>query len=110
MFALWPTAQSGQFDPPLRWAAFAGQGGQFFFVFVLIGAAAVLAAVGYTAGIRPYGYAGLGDLAVLIFFGWVAVMGTFFLHTMRLDWDILLPATSWYASPASWLVRPYRAG
>ncbi|MFN2143346.1 MAG: 1,4-dihydroxy-2-naphthoate octaprenyltransferase, partial [Candidatus Promineifilaceae bacterium] len=44
--------------------------------------------------IRPYGYAGLGDLSVLIFFGWVAVMGTYFLQTERLDWDVMLPATS----------------
>lgn len=78
----------------LLWVAFGPQARQFFFVFVLIGAAAILAAIGYTAGLRPYGYAGLGDLAVLIFFGWVAVMGTYFLQTKRLDWDILLPATS----------------
>ena len=77
----------------LLWVAFGPQARQFFFVFVLIGAAAILAAIGYTAGLRPYGYAGLGDLAVLIFFGWVAVMGTYFLQTKRLDWDILLPAT-----------------
>ena len=78
----------------LLWVSFGPQASQFFFVFVLIGAAAILAAIGYTAGLRPYGYAGLGDLAVLIFFGWVAVMGTYFLQTKRLDWDILLPATS----------------
>jgi 1,4-dihydroxy-2-naphthoate octaprenyltransferase len=52
----------------LLWIAFAGQQGPFFLVFILLGAAAVLAALSYTAGIRPYGYAGLGDLAVLVFF------------------------------------------
>mgnify|MGYP001554152219 FL=1 len=78
----------------LLWVSFGSQGALLIFVFVLVGAAAIVAAVGYTAGIRPYGYAGLGDLAVLIFFGWVAVMGTYFLQTKRLDWDILLPATS----------------
>jgi 1,4-dihydroxy-2-naphthoate octaprenyltransferase len=78
----------------LLWVAFGQQAGQYFFVFVILGATAILAALGYTAGIRPYGYAGLGDLAVLIFFGWVAVMGSYFLNTKRLDWDILLPATS----------------
>ncbi len=78
----------------LLWVAFGSEGRQFFVLFVLLGLAAILAAVGYTAGFRPYGYAGLGDLAVLIFFGWAAVMGTYFLQTMRLDWDIFLPATS----------------
>jgi 1,4-dihydroxy-2-naphthoate polyprenyltransferase len=78
----------------LLWAAFGSQGIRFILVFLLLGGAAILAAIGYTAGIRPYGYAGLGDLSVLIFFGWVAVMGTYFLQTERLDWDVMLPATS----------------
>lgn len=78
----------------LLWEAFGSAGASYFFVFVALGALAILAAVAYTAGLRPYGYAGLGDLAVLIFFGWVAVMGTFFLHTQRLIWLVFLPATS----------------
>ncbi|MFN2207824.1 MAG: 1,4-dihydroxy-2-naphthoate polyprenyltransferase [Candidatus Promineifilaceae bacterium] len=78
----------------LLWAAFGSQGIRFILVFLLLGGAAILAAIGYTAGIRPYGYAGLGDLSVLIFFGWVAVMGTYFLQTERVDWDVMLPATS----------------
>ncbi|MFN2125458.1 MAG: 1,4-dihydroxy-2-naphthoate octaprenyltransferase, partial [Candidatus Promineifilaceae bacterium] len=52
----------------LLWAAFGSQGIRFILVFLLLGGAAILAAIGYTAGIRPYGYAGLGDLSVLIFF------------------------------------------
>ncbi len=43
---------------------------------VLIGALAILAAWGYTGGPRPYGYAGLGELFVFVFFGLVAVCGT----------------------------------
>ncbi len=78
----------------LLWVSFGSESSQLILIFVLIGAAAIVAAVSYTAGFRPYGYAGLGDAAVLIFFGWVAVMGTYFLQTKRLDWDILLPATS----------------
>lgn len=78
----------------LLWVSFGSESSELILVFVLIGAAAIVAAVGYTAGLRPYGYAGLGDLAVLLFFGWVAVMGTYFLQTKRVDWDILLPATS----------------
>ena len=85
---------SAIFGIALLWAAFGSQGTRFILVFLLLGGAAILAAIGYTAGIRPYGYAGLGDLSVLIFFCWVAVMGTYFLQTERLDWDVMLPATS----------------
>lgn len=63
-------------------------------VFVGLGAAAIWAAINYTAGSRPYGYAGLGDLFVLIFFGWVGTMGTYFLQTQQIQWLVMLPATS----------------
>lgn len=43
---------------------------------LLVGASAVLAAWGYTGGPRPYGYMGLGDVAVFLYFGLVAVLGT----------------------------------
>lgn len=78
----------------LLWAAF-GSGGAFLFViFILLGAAAIGAAITYTAGKRPYGYAGLGDLMVLIFFGWAGTIGTYFLHTLVFNPTIILPATS----------------
>lgn len=63
-------------------------------LFLLLGAAAIWAAVNYTAGKHPYGYAGLGDLFVLLFFGWVGVLGTYFLQTHALYWELILPATS----------------
>lgn len=63
-------------------------------LFLLLGAGAVAAAFGYTMGARPYGYAGLGDIAVLIFFGWVGVLGTYYLQTQTLDAALALPATS----------------
>ncbi|MCB0017650.1 MAG: 1,4-dihydroxy-2-naphthoate polyprenyltransferase [Anaerolineales bacterium] len=63
-------------------------------IFALLGAAAIWAAIAYTASSRPYGYVGLGDLFVLIFFGWVGVAGSYFLHTAALSGAILLPATS----------------
>lgn len=78
----------------LLWLAFGAQALLLFLVFILLGAAAIGAAVTYTAGKRPYGYAGLGDIAVLIFFGWVGVLGTYFLQAQQLDWTLLLPATS----------------
>ena len=63
-------------------------------LFLLLGAAAIWAAVSYTASDRPYGYVGLGDLFVMIFFGYVGVLGTFFLQAQALPLDLLLPATS----------------
>ncbi len=77
----------------LLWFAFGADAQGLFILFVFIGAMAIIAAIAYTAGFRPYGYAGLGDLSVLIFFGWIGVMGTYFLHTQRFDWEIMLPAT-----------------
>lgn len=65
-----------------------------FLLFLGIGALAIVAAITYTAGYRPYGYAGLGDISVLIFFGFVAVMGSAYLYEGVLNWDYLLPAIS----------------
>ncbi len=62
--------------------------------FFFLGLAAIAAAINYTAGKNPYGYKGLGDVFVFLFFGWVGVCGTYFLMTKEMTWDILLPATS----------------
>lgn len=78
----------------LIWLAFGAEGLVGLLVFVVLGGAAIWAAVNYTAGSKPYGYAGWGDLFVLIFFGWVGVLGPYFLMAQRLDWLLLLPATS----------------
>ena len=48
---------------------------------VLVGLAAMLAAWFYTGGSRPYGYAGLGEVSVFVFFGLVAVIGTYYVQT-----------------------------
>ncbi len=65
-----------------------------FLLFLGIGALAIVAAITYTAGYRPYGYAGLGDISVLVFFGFVAVMGSAFLYEQELNWNYLWPAIS----------------
>ncbi len=52
-----------------------------------IGAASILAGVLYTGGPRPYGYDGLGDLFVFLFFGIVAVAGSYFVQTEELAWE-----------------------
>lgn len=61
-------------------------------VFCGLGALAIIAAITYTVGHKPYGYMGLGDLSVLIFFGLLAVMGSYYLQTHQWHWAILLPA------------------
>lgn len=60
--------------------------------FLLLGGLALLAALGYTLGRRPYGYRGLGDLAVFVFFGPVAVLGTAWLMQHQLT------PTGWWAA------------
>ena len=65
-----------------------------FYIFIGLGVACILAAIGYTVGKKPYGYMGLGDIFVFIFFGLVSVCGSYFLFTKTFSWDILLPGTA----------------
>ena len=58
-------------------------------VLLLIGAASILAGVLYTGGPRPYGYAGLGELFVFLFFGVVAVAGSYYVQVEHLRWEAL---------------------
>lgn len=51
-----------------------------------VGAACIAGAWLYTGGSRPYGYAGLGEIAVFVFFGLVAVLGTQYTQALRVDW------------------------
>lgn len=65
-----------------------------FLFFFGLGILAILAAVAYTAGRKPYGYMGLGDLSVLTFFGLVGVLGSYYLYTNTISADLVLPAIS----------------
>lgn len=65
-----------------------------FIAFFLLGIAAIGAAVKYTMGRNPYGYAGLGDLFVLLFFGIVGVAGSYYLQAKQLPISVFLPAFS----------------
>ncbi|WP_333893667.1 1,4-dihydroxy-2-naphthoate polyprenyltransferase [Atlantibacter subterraneus] len=65
-----------------------------FLGFLLLGLLSIIAAITYTVGTRPYGYLGLGDISVLIFFGWLSVMGTWYLQAHTLIPAIFLPATA----------------
>lgn len=56
-------------------------------IFLLLGLLAIIAALKYTLGKKPYGYQGFGDLSVFIFFGLVSTLGAFFLQTQTLTWQ-----------------------
>lgn len=66
----------------------------YFLGFLGLGLAAIWAAIRYTSGKNPYGYAGLGDIFVFLFFGIVGVTGTYFLHALEANPLVLLIAFS----------------
>jgi len=74
-------------------ASFGFQWGAILF-FLALGLLCIGAAITYTVGRRPYGYAGLGDLSVLIFFGLVGVLGSYYLFTKSISWYEVFPAMS----------------
>ncbi|ARC93283.1 1,4-dihydroxy-2-naphthoate polyprenyltransferase [Vibrio coralliilyticus] len=65
---------------------------QSILAFIGLGVLAIVAAIAYTVGNKPYGYVGLGDVSVFIFFGLLGVAGTFFLHTGIVAPLLVLPA------------------
>jgi 1,4-dihydroxy-2-naphthoate octaprenyltransferase len=65
-----------------------------FLIFLGLGLLSIAAAIAYTVGRKPYGYIGLGDLSVLIFFGLVGVMGSQYLFTKEFSLLLALPALS----------------
>ena len=76
------------------WSAFGSPLKLPALAFLALGAAAVWAAMHYTLGKNPYGYRGLGDLFVFIFFGLATVCGGYFLTCLDWSWRILLPAAA----------------
>ncbi|HPR33192.1 MAG TPA: 1,4-dihydroxy-2-naphthoate polyprenyltransferase [Prolixibacteraceae bacterium] len=61
-------------------------------VFFVLGLGAIAAALKYTLGKKPYGYKGLGDLFVFLFFGLLGVIGTYYLHTNWFEIHVIIPA------------------
>jgi 1,4-dihydroxy-2-naphthoate polyprenyltransferase len=76
----------------LLYVAFDGILNVYFGGFLAVGLLAIIAAYTYTAGAKPYGYAGLGDISVFIFFGLVGVLGTLFLFVKTFSILDILPA------------------
>ena len=71
---------------------------------IAVGAACIAGAWLYTGGSRPYGYAGFGEVAVFVFFGLVAVLGTEYTQALRVDWVGLVLAVATGALSSSVLV------
>lgn len=64
----------------------------YFIVFTVLGILSIWAAIKYTMGSKPYGYQGLGDISVFLFFGLLGVLGSLFLYTKTWNWPAVLPA------------------
>lgn len=78
----------------LLWIAFGSFTSPTFLQFLGLGVLCIIAAYTYTAGKNPYGYAGLGDMSVFLFFGLVGVIGSYYLYSQTLSLTSLLPALS----------------
>ena len=78
----------------LLYLAFGKENLSYFLLFLLLGLASIAAAIKYTMGKKAYGYSGFGDVFVFLFFGWLSVVGSYFLYTKQFTWTVFLPATS----------------
>ena len=61
-------------------------------IFLILSISSIVAAIKYTMGKSPYGYHGLGDIFVFIFFGYVSVFGSFFLQTKIINYELFILA------------------
>ena len=57
---------------------------------IIIGVISILAAWGYTGGKKPYGYSGFGEFSVFVFFGLVATIGSYYVQSREINWQILI--------------------
>ncbi|RIV30610.1 1,4-dihydroxy-2-naphthoate octaprenyltransferase [Flagellimonas lutimaris] len=78
----------------LIYLAFGQENLTYILVFFVLGLLSIWAAIKYTVGSNAYGYRGMGDLFVFLFFGLLGVLGSMFLYTKTLGWTSLLPAIS----------------
>lgn len=78
----------------LIYVSFGREDFAYSLLFFALGIASIIAAIKYTMGKNAYGYSGLGDVFVFLFFGLLSVCGSYFLFTKHLDFAIFLPAAS----------------
>ncbi|SHG34619.1 1,4-dihydroxy-2-naphthoate prenyltransferase [Flagellimonas flava] len=78
----------------LIYVSFGKENLKYILVFTAFGVLSIWAAIRYTMGANPYGYQGLGDVFVFLFFGLLGVLGSMFLFTKSMDWATLFPAMS----------------
>lgn len=78
----------------LIYQAFGQDNFGYSLLFFCLGIASIVAAIKYTVGKNAYGYSGFGDVFVFLFFGWLSVVGSYFLYTKTIHWDLFLPATT----------------
>lgn len=75
------------FGTALVWTAFGTLNSEQSWVFLGLGALAIVGAIKYTLGKHSYGYMGLGDLGVFLFFGLLSTIGAFYLQTQTVTWE-----------------------
>ena len=78
----------------LIYVSFGRENFGYSILFLALGIASIAAAIKYTVGNSAYGYSGFGDVFVFVFFGLVSVVGSYFLFTKSIHFDIFLPAIS----------------
>lgn len=78
----------------LIYKAFGQDNFGYSLLFFVLGTACIAAAIKYTVGNNAYGYSGFGDVFVFLFFGWLSVIGSYFLYTKTIHWYLFLPATT----------------
>ncbi|MDD7914354.1 1,4-dihydroxy-2-naphthoate octaprenyltransferase [Polaribacter ponticola] len=78
----------------LIFVAFGSENFGFSLLFLGLGIASIVAAIKYTVGNSAYGYSGFGDVFVFLFFGLLSVVGSYFLFTKQINFNIFLPAIS----------------
>ncbi|APZ47510.1 1,4-dihydroxy-2-naphthoate octaprenyltransferase [Polaribacter reichenbachii] len=78
----------------LIYVSFGSENFGYSILFFVLGIASITAAIKYTVGNSAYGYSGFGDVFVFIFFGLLSVVGSYFLFTKCINFQIFLPAIS----------------
>jgi len=77
------------FGTSLVWTAFGTLNSEASWIFLGLGALAIVGAIKYTLGKHSYGYIGLGDVGVFLFFGLLSTIGGYYLQTQTLTWEIV---------------------